>query len=288
MKREKKIGFHYSPYKTKEKKYDKDGDELYLLALNITYNRKSTKFPLSMGDVSSIFFTKEDIEEKRYYNEFVKKIEYELEAIVRFEREAIGEKYSIKGIKERMFYYRSKLIRVLDESMNRKLTQVLGDYFTYNEYIALKNPLSIVNEKSASSFIFLFEYHFFDKKKFLIKDKAPREFVDMITAYLAFSLYEIHIGNDIINSKSQGLILLDWIYSTFRNDFKKFIEAGISKELVQKVKVQDEIFFKVYSQYEKELINASFDDLWTALGKIAVYSMNFNKIKAQLDLMKLN
>jgi len=287
MTKEKKIGFHYSLYKTaKDKKVDNNGKEIYPLALNVTYNRKSTKFPLSRNELPQVYFTEEGVDKKLYYDQFTKVLEQQIEGIIRFESHIVGDKYSIKGIKERMFFYRSRLMPILDSSMVARLKKVLGDYYTYNEFVELLNPLAIVNEEIASSFVFLFEYNFFDEKKFIIKDKSPKEFIDLIAVYFLVSAFETHKGNDIINEKNKGLFLLDWVFTTFKSDFKDFVDSDASKEVLHKIKAQDEIFAKVFEQYEEEVMNANFDEVWSSLGLIATQSDKFSRLKHRLDFMK--
>jgi len=286
MKKEKKIGFNYSPYKTaKDKKVDKDGNRLYQLIMGLTYNRKATRFPLNNADLPDIYFLKKDIEDGSHYSNYTQILEQQVEGIIRFEDKVVGDKYSIKGIKDRLFYYRKGLSNVLDNCMIRDLKRILGDYYTYNEFKDLISPLAIGNETTSSKFLFLFEYNFFNNKSFQIKDKLPEKFIDSIVAYFWFLLYEVHFENNVENNKR--LVLLNFIYPTFKNEFQTFVEAGIPEKLVKEIKVQDEIFAKVYKQYKKEIMNANFEEVWLALSHQTVTSNSFLQIKHKLDFMKL-
>jgi len=219
MKREKKISFKYSLYKTKKPSTNLDGEEIFPVYVKIIFNSHSTKFLLQRFDeinTENPPIREITLEEGNLQNYTIGNFtEKYFEKIVRHEFALIGESYSLSGLNSRLSYYGMNVAKIIDKVMNFSLTYYLGEHFKYNDmirYLEEKDKgYNVHNERKllSNTVSFFSSYHYFQSerssfnvKTFQLVDILPDKFKVEIVSFIKFLLFV---------SKNRHLCLIDWV-----------------------------------------------------------------------------
>ena len=146
MARQKKISIKFYLNKNLKGRVLTDdlGNKSYPLYIRVTYDRKNTTFkyvtPFAQGGTSVSEIFEDDINDFQKFPIHKLYVDF-LEKIIRQEIKKRGDKFSIKGINDRLLlHYTESVNRVLDNILNAELMEILRKSLTYNKY-------SIVDEK---------------------------------------------------------------------------------------------------------------------------------------------
>lgn len=104
-----------------------DDEALFPVYVRVTFNRKNTKFKLNA-------WYKDGFEDHaEHHPEFIG-IKDKIEKIVRFESNAMGDKYTVAGLGKRFLTYNSSIQKLLEKVLLVNLTYLVGNVLTHNEF----------------------------------------------------------------------------------------------------------------------------------------------------------
>lgn len=293
MIREKKIGFHYSLYKAaKYADLNEKGETSYPLAINVTYNRKSTKFPYTPEFASKSYFTEQELAEGIEDSSIVKRIEYIVEKVVRYESNIVGDKYQIKGIKDRIDNYTNYVHPILDSYIVDKLKHSLGDFFSYNEFSKLNDVHSeaLVSPEGTKMYLedisLFWEYSLFDGINFTIKEKLSELMIEDLVAFSLLQLYLDFYGYKVTDVGGD-MMLLDWILiPSVKLRFKEFIKSNLLEKAAKVLSMKDDYFKEFYQKFEDEILETDFSIIQNSITRMLNDSFPYRSIDQELLLMK--
>lgn len=130
-KREKKISFRYILNESVKPRIIKDY-KLYPIYIQVNYNRKNTKFSSSslngqISDTTKEFFPLEVQKLKNKEKIIIDIIRYEAKLIK-------GDKYSVKGLGDRLKLYTAYLVDILKQNLAKEADEYLMDTLSYRKY----------------------------------------------------------------------------------------------------------------------------------------------------------
>jgi len=288
MKKEKKIGFNYSLYKTKRPEKNKKGIEIHPIYVNVSYQRKGTKIPLvlGMGVMKKLKkeFTEQEFETVFPNSEYKKRIEFILEKIIRFEAGKVGENYKVKGLKSRFDNYASSLLDIFEIELEDKLINFLGDHYSYNEFSKQEELYNELWEEGNENSIlsnsdFFRRYYHYDILDFKIINKLSEEKKKKITAFIILSLFENQSSNHN-ETVGEYTSLFDWIIlKDAKLKLKEFMLSELKPKSINQLTNQDMIIFK---QFKDEVLNISFQEVQLILNAVIKKSSYTNEIQQSL------
>ena len=142
-----------------------DDVKLYPVYVRVTYNRKNTKFKAAIDQAT--LWIREEFEDHYLLDEKNRKsfeeIEQALIDIVGYEAERLGDKFTLKGIGQRLEYYKISIYNCLQLLVSHHFNELLANHLTHNDYVELKDLE--LQEK-------------FDKAASLLGDKLPTIITD--------------------------------------------------------------------------------------------------------------
>lgn len=244
MAKKKKISVKFVPIKA---------DKGYSIYCRVTFNRKSTRFPLNIQyqtnkkpieevqkDIDNYGLIEPIFPHKR--ESFIWKKQL-IEEIVRYEVQKVGEKYSIIGLSDRIKPYLTKALDHLVFKLYERLFKSLENTLTYRQYMDFKNRVSPI--KGKYSFFSIF-YHLNYLSKICdepIKELLGGSFYYDLTAIGYLATFELTEQNKKPNEYIKygavpytiwGISIGEWFtnMNSIRTQFNEFLQKNDCKKLL--------------------------------------------------------
>lgn len=225
-------------------------DESSPLYCQITYDRKSTRFKVGIGN-GQYSTDKED---------WIKRL-------IQYEAERVGEGYHIKGIGDRISFYESPLLEYLSPIMEKELLRRVQRALTYSEYRDLIQGLPSEGkiESEFYQWYYLVYYLWVIKHDFNYKleEIIDEDLHKLLQAYLAFILFE---NAQLQKKPGKGanfqygiLKVSEWLLNRqeAKNDFfsalKDYLKGASGKTIAGAEKKFFEDIFDHFSFEEKDI-----------------------------------
>ena len=286
MKRKKKISFSYSLYKTKKPTINKDGEKEYPVYMRVVYDRKSTKFlmPVGMGfmDIPNEYTEKDFENTLGKDDDYNEQLEGIIEKVVRYEANKLGDKYSIKGIHERLNEYSHYIGSLISRQLYHNIKFYLGEHLAFNffnsilegiEYelkVGMGSDFYVFYKSLEQNLKFNFMYAmnegkaidhliygmFLGAKITTLKPLLSDTLINKIVAVIAYELYEMNAHRN----SEEDFRLIDWIYdSPYKSNFSSFVDSGKLSSKAVKMKNLPSSMVYVIDQYSDELNSITGD-----------------------------
>lgn len=291
MKREKKIGLNYYPYKTKNRYYNEDNQEVFPLYVNVNYSGKSTKFPLleheltDVGEFKKVMFTEDEFQNGIDKSEFCINLEEIIRDIIRYEDKCIGENYKITGLKTRFNNYITSLATCIEERVLKVFTHFVGNHYTHNEYLQIESQLNSDEcEDTYPSVLYSFftRYYYFHNDKINFKERMSEDLISSISTFM----YLVLVDKDYMEQISGRLLLHDWMVTPEARDvLEHYIKNNSTTSILKNVKDMDELFQKVFNDFQPEILNLKFDDIVENINGLLVTSFRWQEINVSFERM---
>jgi hypothetical protein len=200
----------------------KGGEKRYPVYTRVIFDSDSTQFSNSFS-FALHGLTKEEfndifIEKKR--TEFLNEIENfdkTLRKIIRFEKEILKDKFTLKGISKRFTAYHYGLLSMLEKNCIFKLKEIVNDYIKNDNQSEMEVNMLL----SAMDDFFEVAYLMAEQTVPNLREKLPKALEVLFTSFMHLRTAKIKLES--MDKDNEYLKVLDWLELEPKRQFKEYL-----------------------------------------------------------------